>query len=263
MQDNSAFLQRRVFNDGDAKPVWGGDVLSGKLIDLLGRNDPDVRDSRHDRWMLWLDRKIRSEGIDGIFGDCNRFTSFWYHDRQTRFSSLETPENSYSLLRKSMSAGPVPKCAMTIIKNIEWERPIIINNRPIAFIDMTVTYDADRLILLDGTSWDRMYRSTDGEFSVMGPPSPSLWKTETLELKINFEVKPKQPTIGELLRQVKSYRIYLPGEWICVAMKATDDMKDVLKRERIPLIEPDDDFTLSDQLQTAQAASTSRYGNYA
>lgn len=220
--------------------------MNGRLIDLLGRNDPDVRDSRHDRWMLWLDRKIRLDGLDGVFDDTKRFTAFWYQDRQIRFSALDTPENSYSLLRKIISAGAVPECTMTIVKNIEWERPIIVNNRPIAFIDMTVTYESDRLILLDGNKWEAMYRSTDGAYTAMGPPSRCSWKTETLELKINFEVKPKQPTIGEILRQIKSYRIYLPGEVICVAMKATDDMKAILGRERIPLIEPDNYFPLSD-----------------
>jgi hypothetical protein len=144
----------------------------------FGRNDPDLS-PEHDRVMFWLDEYV---------------TQYMGRDRGMSF-----------IADKSCEAADGDELVMIVKENkhmlgkidykIVWEKEIVINNRCVGFVDMMLLIRAPTLYVLDGAV-----------------------RIEIDEHKICFEVKPRVYSIGELLRQMRQYRVWIPrAQFVAVA----------------------------------------------
>jgi hypothetical protein len=187
------------------------------LIEKHGFSDPELITSKHDEIMLWLDLAI------------DKMLPIWlgYNDKWTE----KEVGNAYAVYKKSKYYSPSDeldfpnKPSLKIVKK-RWEHAITAERGSkyvVGFIDMVVCYQMPTIYF---ERWD----------------APIVEYGEGAEGMVNFEVKTKLNSIGEILRQVHYYKEFVRGEWFVVAPNVGMDMKNVLHDQGIGFVEYDPDL---------------------
>ncbi|MBI3152767.1 MAG: hypothetical protein HYZ21_11580 [Chloroflexi bacterium] len=116
-----------------------------------------------------------------------------------------------------------------IIKIIEkkWDKPITSgSNYIIGFIDLSITYE-DYYIEIDLNENDIYKTFTLFEFELK-------WRILPKNKEVYFEVKTEIPSLGELIRQINTYRNYVEGKFIVVC--PDDRYKELLAEQGIGFV---------------------------
>jgi hypothetical protein len=164
----------------------------------FGFLDGDLKTSKHDEIMEWLDNNMVS-----IITKLINFCPIWTGNQRVVMQKLPFGQDK-KLLDFNVSAnewGKLPLRALKVKKF--WEFPIKSKEYIIGFVDMKVEY---------GISWLDYDGGEDNLlFDKIKVNSPSL------NHSLLFEVKTSVPSIGELLRQINMYREYDGSSFVVVA----------------------------------------------
>jgi hypothetical protein len=226
--------------------------------------DPDLS-PEHDNIMFKLSRYVdefllKSHELNNHKGEWTEFkTHFDYHCYVNDKIKLFIKDN---LLNLTQLAGP-PPVRLDNIHSI-WEYPILAGrSAPIAFADLVIRKNKSYLHL--NVSVKRRYKnendSIDNVLLMNGDDNyydivfKAGWNVNDItEITTGYEVKPIVRSIGEVLRQVKRYRAFMPYEnWIVVAPH-DDGLKSILNREGFGFlsIEEIDTFLKTKEVEKCQ-----------
>ncbi len=188
--------------------------------------EEDLRRPKHDEIMCWLDNWVRQvENVRSFLGG--------WRERQESSEALLVPESISALEKTSVSLSaikemerrsskvsrpvPWPNEPVQNIKflNLQWERPLSDGssgyNRTIGYADMSVQYEigwtligAERIHFeMDSQSFNSILKSICEPKEVGRAFS---FETQSEILELFFEVKTEIRSIGELMRQLQTYR---------------------------------------------------------
>jgi hypothetical protein len=157
----------------------------------LGFMDNDLKSSKHDEIMFWLDNAVKKHLGELIgFEDEWRLRDFYVTEkgRELRDNNKESYFNFIQLPKKPELE--VEKCI--------WEHPIMSGKGSyiVGFADMKVDFLIPTL----------QYKIDDNKLSIYKERS-----------SIYFEVKSTISSLGELIRQVRMYQSYTNGKWFVVS----------------------------------------------
>jgi hypothetical protein len=153
----------------------------------LGFDDPDLKTSKHDEIMLWLDENIRKYPYE-LLGKSKEW-------EQKEFS---LDHNNFNELNRYLTDSIFwPEKPELNVISVTWETPIAKKNGGsdyiVGFVDLMLTIKEPRLFL--GKELEIFYT----------------------EENYFFEVKTKIKSIGELIRQIRLYQHYKRGEYFVVS----------------------------------------------
>ena len=177
------------------------------LQQRFGFQDKDLTTPQHDEIMMWLNKSAEKILYSPPWQSWLKKRWDKRIEEQETFIKVNGGENIYQQIMQH-----VPKSQDTIaIENItcQWEYPIVDqNNRSksqyvIGFVDLRVSFE----VKMPSASY-----SSDGH-------SINNWKwgTATRNISINFEVKTKIPSLGELFRQINLYKTYDDSYFVIVS----------------------------------------------
>lgn len=177
------------------------------LLDDMGRNDPDLT-PEHDRAMLWLERDLRENFIPATLDR-------HYSEREPTLKDLitqdmrgnrwiDTPWRKLNEEDLKKAVEKVPLIRKGQLRELRWEHPL---NDGWLFLDLLVTIEQNRPV----------YRSYQ-------------WLDLNMTFNFGFEVKPRVWSIGQTLRQLKTYARHFDGYMFLVA-PAEDDLIRVIRQE--------------------------------
>jgi len=186
----------------------------------LGFFDEDLKKPKHDEIMYWFDKNL-----ENIL-------------RTKIFRNIQYDED-YSPMRN-----------VEIILEKIWERPVLPNNSKfiIGFIDLLISarlsFEYEEIIEYDilednRTTYDKKYVSEwesvrKGDLKYKEPYK--IWKKgNTMNLNWCFEIKTEIKSIGELIRQINTYREYISAPFFIVCSDVTH--VNLLKAQGIGFIE--------------------------
>ncbi len=194
------------------------------LQERMGFRDDELSTPRHDEIMLWLDsmagelfpykpREWDDEEIMKL--RCNALANLVRHEPQ-----MEKDDAAASVRMKRLMEDP-PKYPQHVSGSIKttWECPVTSDNKFIVgFVDMTVT--VHRVLL----SWQLRNSSTRSyEWSIYPETENHL-----------IEVKPEIKSLGEVIRQVRTYQVHASGKfYVCCP---DDRFESALKSQGIGFI---------------------------
>jgi len=175
----------------------------------LGFMDTDLKSSKHDEIMLWLD--------DAVEKHFNQMVSNQQEWEYREFSVIENEKEIRDLQREIIFNDIIlpKKPELEVVKRV-WEYPITTTGRGsyiVGFADMRVDY-------LDCSL---TYYVKDNKFQIY-KENKSLF----------FEVKSDMPSLGELIRQIRMYQTYTSGKWFVVSPDSR--MAAVLEKQSIYFI---------------------------
>jgi len=153
------------------------------LQERLGFRDNDLATPEHDQLMMWLDENMQ------IILDT--------YCHQDGTSAKEISEQIQWAERKEYTVeGDIPILSFkpVVIKNKQWELPVMSNKYLIGFIDMAVIFEINGM----------------GLSAPVGQKT-ARWGTWRINRAVAFEVKSYIPSIGEVIRQVRTYQQYEPS----------------------------------------------------
>lgn len=208
------------------------------LQERFGFKDPELTTPQHDEIMLWLDGQMQSM-VDEMYDapvrahdweeTATELNETWLPRMEAEIEKARDhrwlkEEDKATLLAdleaRKTGPGPTPPCPGIRIKKT-WEYPVR-SQRDfiIGFVDMKVEVELPGRVFLGNTSdhdnfkpelwsgsnsftWFLSRRQNNGE-----PPYRPKWRRTDGETHyLYFEVKPSIPSLGELLRQIRSYGI--------------------------------------------------------
>jgi len=166
------------------------------MAQRFGFADPDLTTPEHDALLLWLDKNVETflrAKLATVKQTAYTVRYFAGYPRREKIESL-TPEQEEQLAK-----FPLGETKWEFRKT--WECPILDKNYTIGFCDMMVNVT-------------RQARNADALFEGSSLSFESVYSED----RIWFEVKPKIPSLGELVRQLNMYRTYTPMErWFVVS----------------------------------------------
>lgn len=185
--------------------------------DRFGRRDPDLSPA-HDAMMCWLDHQLRDR-------KWSPRCALDFNDPTKRDKFI----NDLPEWQRPFILGQLPSLAAARLQRIEWEYivpPDSADGRlPMAFVDVVAWYEIE---FINRQYFDKDGRSIDSE-RVKYP----TWQQQTRRIELNkitttekigFELKPAIVSIGELLRQIKSYEKLDPKVWHWVVVSPANEL---------------------------------------
>lgn len=153
------------------------------LQERLGFRDNDLATPEHDQLMMWLDENMQ------IVLDT------YCHQDGTSAKEI-SDEIRWAKQRGYTIEGDIPALPFrpTVIKQKKWELPVMSNQYLIGFIDLAVRFEITKVGL-----------------SVNDGQRTAQWGVWTNNYAVAFEVKSYIPSIGEVIRQVRTYQQYEPS----------------------------------------------------
>jgi hypothetical protein len=156
---------------------------------------------KHDALVLWLDKEAATIAAD-------------FFPKQSDWSAAQTAK-----FRKHMQGDPPAYPGLRIVEKI-WERPV--NNHRgthiIGFIDLAVCV---------GLPWIDVYEATQGSGDYIASINYNMeW--------LLFEAKPVIDSIGEVIRQVRTYENHLRGQYVVASWDGK--YADVFREQRIGFV---------------------------
>lgn len=161
----------------------------------LGFMDEDLKTTKHDEIMLWLD-----SAIENHFELLMKILPEWQPDEihvLDEHSEIKGEEKKFILLENSSIFQNLPTKTSASCKNKIWEFPILNNKFIVGFVDLKV--DCTKPVL-------EFYK---GKLEV----------TKEFDT-IFFEIKSEIKSLGELIRQIRMYQTYTKGKWFVVSPDA-------------------------------------------
>jgi len=180
----------------------------------FGFQDGDLKTTKHDDIMLWLDQNIEMVAL----------------------SLLPTKHNQEAISRHIAAAdefvnkhkiadwtglGECPQFRVEI-KTPRWEVPITTgrdNKYIVGFIDLAVRYSITEPYAMQEINYN---------------PGPPVWRNSVSYESLFFEVKTTIPSLGELIRQIRMYQQYTDGKFIVVC--PDDRFKEQLTNQGIGFV---------------------------
>lgn len=163
------------------------------LQQKFGFQDKDLSTPAHDALMVWLDGNVEQALLQD-------YPQTWLQSEIDEAIAW-APRDCTWLPKDWQPEQPPQRPRKVWIKDKVWERPVFGRNGfMIGFVDMSVTLGYEKMVL------------TYGRYGSL--PEWSAVNEEALYL---FEVKPSIPSVGELIRQIRMYQPYLPGNYFVVS----------------------------------------------
>jgi hypothetical protein len=206
------------------------------LQERFGFKDPELTTPKHDEIMLWLDGQMQAM-VDALYNAPALAHDWEEHGEDLENSWLPGMEAEIEKARnhrwlkdadkaalvaaleaRKTGPGPAPKWPGIRVKKI-WEYPLRTERGfLIGFIDMKVEVYVPHLFYLGNTVNNDNFRASawsgSNNYTWMlthaesGPPHVPKWRfLQGEDHQLYFEVKPSIPSLGELLRQIRSYGI--------------------------------------------------------
>lgn len=157
----------------------------------LGFMDNDLKSTKHDEIMLWLDNAVRKH-----------FNELIVYKNEWKIQEFYVTKNDKELSGKDkefiFNDLDLPgKPGLEIIK-ITWEYPVTTGKVSyiVGFADMRVDYQDNSLVYDTGKHEFHLYKE---------------------KCSIYFEVKSSISSLGELIRQIRMYQTYTKGQWFVVS----------------------------------------------
>lgn len=202
------------------------------LIERFGFNDPELTTPAHDE-MFMVCMNSQQNILDLVIESDERFASWRQLKRGLidhtliceRHAHQEPKQDVFDLL-KALSYTPY--------KTIP-ERPIVARNDfIIGFIDIFMS------VYLGPTS--KLLRCTSDGWVIDGLYSriPGDIKPILAYFNMLIEIKPIIRSVGELIRQMQTYRQFAKGDTLFVVISKTTAFKDILAQANILLIDYSD-----------------------
>jgi hypothetical protein len=217
-------------------------------IQQLGFFDDDLKTSKHDEIMIWLDENIQ-EAINTLFYkpfddvEKQRLVNDTMQRSQRllpilekelrRSGKLEENKEKLQSLKDwdgSNVATPDTGHLTTLINRKVWEKTVLRENRnagskfTLGFIDLAVSYEMVYYYIAGVPVG--VHQETDiNQYQI--PYIDYSWLGDN----VYFEVKAKMPTLGELLRQINFYKDHLPGQYVVVS--SDDRFKRILSEQGV------------------------------
>lgn len=224
------------------------------LQERMGFRDDELSTPRHDEIMLWLDENAErlfpsrkglpwpEETVKELREAAENFYSRDYREKVTaarnavyfadeylmatpvselgtaRMKAMDVAGEAVPKPRKILELSPSPQEG-SIVKT--WEKPVLSGNYTVGFIDMEIAYVNSRL----SYGW-----GPDGGLQWIVKPYP---RPVDEECKL-IEVKPSIRSIGELIRQINTYKTYRAGEYFVCSPDAR--FESALKSQRIGFV---------------------------
>jgi hypothetical protein len=189
---------------------------AGTLQQKLGFRDADLTTPKHDEMMLWLHENMVTFLVDHGLWTPQRATqkSFERQKRRGMENWREEPAwDSVSFL--DMPPAPSPKEQIKIL----WEYPITSgrNKYMIGFIDMLVSAWGD---------YSYLYNEYEKTWSIHGKSTKHFF----------IEIKTKIPSLGELVRQIRTYQTHVNGSHNWIVVCPDDRFREPLASQGITLV---------------------------
>ena len=177
----------------------------------LGFVDDDLKHPKHDDMVLEVEQHL-----DEIV------SRLWEGS-----SLLGTPQREIAALRHRLPniiiPDEIPGITRGGISKVTWEYPVVSGNKYIiGYIDLHIFYEGEYAGL-----WTE----------VGARPTHARWSVTHASVTLNIEVKPALPSIGELLRQIRTYQEYLPGQTFLVVCPDTR-WAETLRKQGIYFLAP-------------------------
>jgi hypothetical protein len=175
-----------------------------KLRQDMGRDDPDLT-SAHDAAMFWLNDWVRTKLVADVYSDVDAWVyacNVGHVPPQWSPGSLQEIEN--------LVEEKCPPVNEPLLTRVEWEFPLA-NGQ--LFLDMAATVE-----------WLIPRLRTNP--SALG----YCWEQHHVIDQHGFEVKPRVMSIGQVLRQLKIYRLNFDGRIWLVAPK-NEELRKILNAE--------------------------------
>lgn len=187
------------------------------LQQKLGFRDGDLKTPKHDEMMLWLDANMARFLLDNDLWTPQK-ASLAEFERQQWQAQRDWRLKNFWIDAQLSDMADIPEAREQI--KITWEYPITSGKSKymIGFIDMLVQAWGN---------YEYHYSERDEEWSVF-----SNW-----QLTFCIEIKTKIPSMGELVRQIRTYQTHIPYcecRWIVVC--PDDCFKEPLASQGITLI---------------------------
>lgn len=158
----------------------------------LGFMDNDLKSSKHDEIMLWLDHVVENH--------FNQLITFQREWKSKEFYVMENgkeiQDSQREIFFKDLELPEKPD--LEVVKQI-WEYPITKGRDSyiVGFADMRVDYYDSSLT----------YYVNEDKFQIYNKEKKSVF----------FEAKSEIPSLGELIRQIRMYQTYTVGKWFVVS----------------------------------------------
>lgn len=172
----------------------------------LGFMDNDLKSSKHDEIMLWLD-----DAVENHFNQLIPFQKEWkYKEFYVMEKGKELQDSQREIFFKDLDLPEKPD--MEVVKQI-WEYPITTGRDSyiVGFADMMVDYYDSSLT----------YYANEDKFKIYNKEKKSVF----------FEAKSEIHSLGELIRQIRMYQTYTIGKWFVVSPDSKFDA--ALKKQNI------------------------------
>ena len=224
------------------------------LIERFGFNDPELTTPMHDEMFIVCMGRVQKI-IDLVIKSDHRFDS-WRRMKQ----ELNDLKLVYNVAECSLSA----KDAFELLRELEYipirtvpEKPIVAKNDfIIGFIDMFMSVSLNPRIsvslmqsLFEYTGFGHSRYTEDERYKLCGIYDHYMNTINDLLPKFNIfiEIKPSIRSVGELIRQIQTYRQFAKGTTVFVVISKPTAFKDVLAQSDILLIDykdvlPDEDM---------------------
>lgn len=158
----------------------------------LGFMDNDLKSSKHDEIMLWLDNAVENH-----FNPLITFQKEWkYKEFYVMDKGEELRDSQREIFFKTLDLPEKPN--LEVVRQI-WEYPITTGRDSyiVGFADMRVDYYDSSLT----------YYANEDRFQIYNKEKKSIF----------FEAKSEIHSLGELIRQIRMYQTYTTGEWFVVS----------------------------------------------
>lgn len=166
----------------------------------FGLVDEELKTPAHDAIMVWLDQNMMKNAQGCLNTKQRRILteSLRYADRYAREAIKDFPSENLSDKWIIPDIDEIDPFTVIGVKK-EWESPVMSKAFMIGFIDMKVG------VTYSGFSWTQKN----------GYSLPVFGEREH-GADFMFEVKPKIPSCGELIRQINMYKEYIPDAYYFV-----------------------------------------------
>jgi len=198
------------------------------LQQRFGFLDDDLKTSKHDEIILWVDANI-----EDILKEIINYELIWkidkelqakieaapiivsntksyYTNRISRSSqySVEQDKKKYTQLSSWKGLGDMPPKPNLRVTKKRWEHPIVSKEYTIGFVDI---YAVCEVPFLDISGLKYSLEGLDNDSKL------PEWYIGLHQKEIAFEIKTSIPSLGELIRQIRMYQTYLPIPYIIVS----------------------------------------------
>jgi len=185
------------------------------IRDVISEKERDIQ-----KWKRWIaEKQLNSKDGDFSVSHARDIENYQQYIQEAQ-KEITTAQNWETV--------SVPTCKRARISNKELEKPISDRNYIIGYIDMVVEVDYPVLELEN--------RALGGRRLFFKPKL----SCEMFNERFYFEVKTKISNLGELLRQINTYRKYEGKNSTWIVFAPDDAYRSILKEQNIYLVTPGD-----------------------